>query len=197
MKICVCHYQSTTPSHHLGSNIQNVISLLKQHHPKLCNSSSHGSGCTGHPHHHHHQSVVAVTAVRSGGQPKNAKRNVKLSPRNVQVDCPTHRNRRSEEERQDKLKRSVSVPHLNDHVRAIPKTSAKRRVNEVVLEPKTKPTKPVLKRSASKKLNKVKETSVNFYSEYSSSSDHKSEPNGFDLNELLKILQEEYTKLVL
>lgn len=34
-----CVGQSTTPSHNLASNIQNVMSLLKQHHPKLCNST--------------------------------------------------------------------------------------------------------------------------------------------------------------
>lgn len=33
--------KSTTQSHHLGSNVQNVISLLKLHHPKLCNSVAH------------------------------------------------------------------------------------------------------------------------------------------------------------
>jgi len=33
---------ATTPSHHLGSNIQNVMALLKVHHPKLCHSFSNG-----------------------------------------------------------------------------------------------------------------------------------------------------------
>ncbi len=33
-----CVGQATTPSHSLASNIQHVFSLLKQHHPKLCNS---------------------------------------------------------------------------------------------------------------------------------------------------------------
>jgi protein-tyrosine phosphatase len=32
--------KSVGVSHHLGSNIQNVFSLLKQHHPKLCNHNS-------------------------------------------------------------------------------------------------------------------------------------------------------------
>ena len=120
-----------------------------------------------------------------------------MSSSRIHHDCPSHRNRRPEVEKQDTLKRSVSVPHLNDQVRATPRSTARRRANDGQ-ESKTKPAKPALKSSAPKKLNKVKEASVNFRdTQYSTSSDHKSEPNGFDLNELLKILQEEYTKLVL
>jgi hypothetical protein len=33
--------KSTSQSHHLGTNVQNVISLLKLHHPKLCSSVAH------------------------------------------------------------------------------------------------------------------------------------------------------------
>ena len=71
----------------MGSNIQNVISLLKLHHPKICNSVGHGG----------HKNGAEMNVVLNGKQSRSGEKK-KLKSK----------------QQQQKAKRAQSVP-LNNY----------------------------------------------------------------------------------
>ena len=145
-----CVGQSTTPSHNLASNIQNVISLLKQHHPKLCGSLNDKQPNLS----------TSSNNLNNGQWSKNS------TPRRSVLVCNEQRPARSTSTPNSKLKYK---------------------------QPQAKAKKPV-RRTSRQNLSMVAHQD-------SLSSDEDNEDflkkENIDWNELLRVLQEEYTKLVL
>lgn len=141
--------KSTTPSHHLGSNIQNVISLLKMHHPKICSGHANKSQIEQHQsNYRNHRNYPCIDKV-----------NIKTTKYSIEtpvVGSNHLKNKKASRTRtMINASRSASHPDLN-------------RSNE-----------------------KATITTTN-------SSNYDSTSSGeFDLNELLRTLQEDYTRLVL
>lgn len=141
--------KSTAPSHHLGSNIQNVISLLKMHHPKICNG---------------HANKTQID------QQQTNSRNHRNAPCIDRVNIKT-------------TKYSIETPVVgSNHLKNKKASRTRTMINA--------------SRSASHPdLNRLSEptTTTN-----TNSSNYDSTSSGeFDLNELLRTLQEDYTRLVL
>lgn len=161
--------KSTTPSHHLGTNIQNVFSLLKQHHPKLCgkfNSSCKSS-----------DSNATNSSSRASNQKHECRRTRCSAPLdNHLVD-------------ESKIKRSKSTPlstvasNLEKSVELNSLNEKKKKVKNVNNK-RVQPVRDVDSTREPPKLNASMSSEDNLMS-------------NVDWNELLRILQEEYTKLVL
>lgn len=158
--------KSTTPSHHLGTNIQNVFSLLKQHHPRLCGKFN--SSCN---------SAHSNTSSTNRTTANKCRRS----------RCSVNMDQAAEE---TKPKRSKSTP-MSSLVASHEKSSEQHQQqqnisSQVAIEKKTskkelKSMSPV-KMDSSISLDKDKEENL---------------LHTVDWNELLRILQEEYTRLVL
>jgi len=153
--------KSTTPSHHLGTNIQNVFSLLKQHHPKLC--CKFNSTCNSAKSNSINQISKSVSTNGNSYISSNRRSRCSAGLDNHIEDLVL--------KQQQTPKRSKSTPLVNNN-----------EINE-------KAIKTTSKISKESKMNS-KETIPND----SNSNDLMS---NVDWNELLRILQEEYTKLVL
>ena len=147
-----CVGKSITPSHNLASNIQNVISLLKQHHPRLCNERQQ------------HQCRAASPI------------NTKTTPRKSLRYSDLY------EENELNTRRSKSSPPVNIN----------NKTSNISLAKFENEKKSIQNRMANKSKQAINDEGFS-----SNEEDEILASENIDWNELLRILQEEYTKLVL
>ena len=187
-----CHYRlklgdipfvvgkSTTPSHHLGSNIQNVISLLKMHHPKICGQihSSYGS--------------YALPASTNNSLRKNLpKRTPSMPSTNRKRDYNlNNQNLQQQQQKPFRISRSKSVPYWPNNL-IKPLTHAKKTIDH----------QNQRQQQQLYSINQQSQQNVSKQQAHQHNNDIESKlTNSIDnleWNELLRLLQEEYTKLVL
>ena len=164
-------FKSTTPSHHLGSNIQNVISLLKMHHPKIC-GNIHG-GANRSPSCNDTNTIRHHATRRTPSTPNTTRKR----DYNINNHDSNHKT-----QNQFRIVRSRSVPYCPNRVGS--KAALSRR-NQCQYN-MNKQVHQEFNRQSCQKTNR-NEIESNFTNSI----------DNLEWNELLRILQAEYTKLVL
>lgn len=163
-----CVGQSTTPSHNLASSIQNVMSLLKQHHPKLCNSTCASS------------LDFQASVQYPNGQQQSSEKPLQSHTRT------TNSMKRSSSNPSSRLKRQAFVlkgPSATVAADKKTKGSSKRHS------------------SRSERLDSTEDTASDnengLVPNLRNNHDGDEEDSNLDWSDCLRVLQEEYTRLVL
>jgi hypothetical protein len=160
--------KSTAPSHRVGSNVQNVISMLKMHHPNLCGSMNH----------------------------KNPRSSL-LPPNNSSINNSSCLSNNNNKTCSKILKRNYSLKNASTN------TAPSLDSNNFRIKTKTNQDEnKVLRNSYSINLNRSNSQTksqtplVSCCSAFNNN-DQQNNNNVAEVNDLLRLLQEEYTSLVL